>query len=108
MRGVRLQADSRQVRLQSGRGVIGDSGVRTAGAKPVELQLGAIDPCGCNAGSLAVDRVSDVLQINIGDAAAARADEMVVIVGFASNWTGPLARSSVAMSRARTSSCRLR
>ena len=42
---------------------------------------GAIDPCGCNAGSLAVDGVPDVLQINIGYAAAARADEMVVIVG---------------------------
>ena len=62
-------------------GGVRDSGVRTGGAKPVELQLGAIDPCGCHAGSLAVDRVSDVLQINIGDAAAARADEMVVIVG---------------------------
>ena len=47
----------------------------------MELQFGAIDPCGCSAGSLAVDRVPDVLQINIGDAAAARADEMVVVVG---------------------------
>jgi hypothetical protein len=32
-------------------GGVRDSGVRTGGAKSVELQLGAIDPCGCNAGS---------------------------------------------------------